>query len=171
MEVCLKSHWDMRNEIWAHLLPEPASTEEAGFGFAKFSLQGNNCQFKLHDWIAFDDSDFICKEGDYLHLTDEARIRVIKHAHSTDTCLVEFHSHPFPFPAKFSYADKIGLDQLVPHLWWRLKHRPFLAVVVAPDDFDGIAWIESPQMPVPLKSMDDGQCVIEATGCSIGLWS
>lgn len=170
MKVSLDMPLKMRNEIWTHLLPEPASTEEAGFGFAKFSTQGKSCQFKLHDWLAFDDSDFVYKEGDYLHLNDEARIRVIKHAHNTDTCLVEFHSHPFPYPAKFSYADKNGLDQLVPHLWWRLKHRPFLAVVVAPENFDGIAWVESPDCPIPLNSINDSQRVTQTTGLSIDLW-
>ena len=170
MDVCLDMLLEMRNEIWTHLLPVPASTEEAGFGFAKFSSRGNSCQFTLCDWAAFDAGDFVSKEGDYLHLTDEARIRVIKHAHETDTCLVEFHSHPFPFPAMFSYADKHGLDQLVPHLWWRLKNRPFLAVVVAPEDFDGIAWIESPESPIPLNYINDGQSINESSGLSIKLW-
>lgn len=170
MTVRLKMSLAMHNEILAHLLPNPASTEEAGFGFASYAADGKNHYFELQEWISLRDDDFVFKEGDYLHLKDEARARVIKHAHDTGTSLVEFHSHPFPFPAKFSFADKDGLDQFVPHVWWRLKHRPYLSVVVAPDDFDGIAWINSPTIPLPLDFIDNHQSVIKSTGLSIDLW-
>jgi hypothetical protein len=170
MMVRLNMPLKMHTDIWAHLLPNPALTEEAGFGFAHYSAKDKCNHFSLLEWIPLVDADFVFKEGDYLQLNDEARGRVIKHAHDTGTCLVEFHSHPSPYPAKFSYADKDGLDQFVPHVWWRLKHRPYLSVVVAPDNFDGIAWIESFDMPVSLNSISNGQGLITSTGLSIDLW-
>ena len=170
MSVRLNMSLVMHNEIWAHLLPNPASTEEAGFGFAQYSSERNGHLFILQDWIPLRDDDFVFKESDYLHLKDEVRARVIKHAHDTDTCLVEFHSHPFPYPAKFSFADKHGLDQFVPHVWWRLKHRPYLSIVVAPEDFDGIAWVEDSAIPISLDSIENDKGVIKSTGLSIDLW-
>ena len=50
--------------------------------------------------------------------------------------LVEMHSHIGPWPAGFSYADRLGLQETVPHMWWRLKKRPYLALVVTNCSFD-----------------------------------
>ena len=37
-------------------------------------------------------------------------------------------------PAEFSASDRKGLESFVPHVWWRLRHRPYLALVFRGDD-------------------------------------
>jgi len=88
-----------------------------------------------------DQSDFLAQRSDYLELSDETRQRVIQTAHERRLGVVEFHSHPFPMAAQFSFADYVGLQETVPHMLWRLKGRPYGAVVVGPNDFDGLIWL------------------------------
>jgi hypothetical protein len=38
----------------------------------------------------------------------------------------------------------------VPHLWWRLKGRPYAALVFGYESFDGVAWVASPDDPEPV---------------------
>ena len=52
--------------------------------------------------------------------------------------LIEIHSHPDPWAAAFSLADREGLRETVPHMWWRLNRRPYLALVVARSGFDAL---------------------------------
>lgn len=170
MIVRLNIDLDMHSKIWTHLLPNLASTEEAGFGYANFTEKDGHYQFNLKEWEALYDEDFDFKEGDYLQLKDESRARVIKRAHCTDTCLVEFHSHPFPFKAKFSYADKVGLKNFVPHVWWRLKNRPYIAIVVAPDSFDGLVWLDNPYNPENMSEIYCNEVLDHSTGLSIDYW-
>ena len=83
---------------------------------------------------------------DYFELTDEARIGLIKRAHVLQASLAEFHSHLSPWPAAFSLSDRMGLKETVPHMRWRLKRRPYLAVVVAPSGFDALVWSRDPKI-------------------------
>lgn len=170
MKVCLDMPTGTRDKIWTHLSPNPASTEEAGFGLARFVSNDSECQFSLFQWMALTDSDFLYKDSDYLHMTDEARVRIIKAAHSNDACLVEFHSHPFPCDAEFSFADRNGFKEFVPQIWWRLKQKPYLAVVVGPENFDGLAWLQDPESPIALNEINDGEVAEKATGLSIISW-
>ena len=73
-------------------------------------------------------------------LDDDVRAGVIKRAHNLNACLIEFHTHPMPGGACFSPSDIKGLKELAPQLLWRLKKRPYVAVVVAPDGLDALAW-------------------------------
>ncbi len=144
---------DCCDTIWKHLLPETATVENAGFGFVRPIKKQSITNFNLVDWIPLQKKDFDCQENDYLLLSDQARAKIIKHAHDTHTCLVEFHSHPFPYPAMFSLADINGLSQFVPHVWWRLKNKSFLAIVVAPSGFDALVWYDNPTMPTSLTKI------------------
>ena len=90
----------------------------------------------------------------------------IKRAHDPGTCLVEFHSHTGPWPAAFSGSDLIGFREFVPHIWWRLKGRPYLAVVACRSTFDGFAWIAGPTAPVPIAGILNDETLMEPTGLS-----
>ena len=83
--------------------------------------------------------------------------------------VAEFHSHPFNLPAEFSYADYCGLVETVPHMLWRLKRRPYVAVVIGPNDFDGIVW-RSDRSVGGLSTIIDGNVGFVATGRSLRRW-
>lgn len=103
-------------------------------------------------------------------MADRTRAALIKRAHDLDASLVELHSHPGPWPAAFSYADRMGLRETVPHMWWRLKKRPYLAFVVASSSFDALVWLDGPKMPRRLDGLVVGERFLRPTNFSLRGW-
>ena len=67
--------------------------------------------------------------------------------------------------ASFSLSDISGLEQWVPHLWWRLRGRPYGAIVIDGETLDALAWIEGADEPEQVVSLViDGDGSIAATG-------
>ena len=56
----------------------------------------------------------------------------------------------------------------VPHLFWRLRRRPYAALVTAGDTFDALAWVEAADLPEQTEriELDDGG-VLVATACTL----
>lgn len=151
-----------------HLLPNDSVLEQAAFLFARYAAEGGgNAAFAYVGWLALKANDFASQNQDYLELTDAARARVIKRAHDLDTCLVELHSHPGPYPAAFSPSDIYGFEEFVPHVRWRLKGKPYAAVVIAPSGFDALAWDDATKAPVQLHTIDTGAETLQATGLTL----
>src|SRR6266849_2920994 len=158
---------DIQSAIWSHLLSgndgfEPV--EQAAFGFAKITCDQGSTIVHLVDWVPIEPEGFSNRSGHYIELTDEMRATLIKRAHNLQASLIELHSHPFSSGAEFSPSDLFGFEEFVPHVWWRLKGRPYLAIVVAPTGFDGIAWLTDPRSPVPLREVLAGDTVLRRTG-------
>ncbi len=146
-----------------HLLPARSRLEQGGFLLAQFNDGGGNVAFDYMDWMPLKAEDYEMQHQDYLELTDVARARVIKHAHDMEACLVELHSHPRPYPAAFSPSDMHGIEEFVPHVRWRLKGRPYAAVVVAPSGFDALAWVGAVKAPVQLHAIETDTEILRAT--------
>lgn len=153
--------------IVAHLL-QPDGCEDAAFVFCKCEPDGEEVQFAFVDWLAVEPDGCAARSAYYLQLTDKMRARVIKRAHDLQTSLVEFHSHRSTFSAAFSMSDFSGFDEFVPHMWWRLKGRPYAAVVVAENSFVGIAWIRDARSAQPVTAIDIGVELLRPTGLSLG---
>lgn len=141
--------------LWAHLLPQGAIHESAAFLFARVVVAEQATVLVAEDLLLVERSGFKVQLDDYIELTDEARIAIIKKAHQTGAVLIELHSHPFdgPWAAAFSLADMRGFEETVPHMWWRLPGRPYAAVVVAPAGFDSIVWFKDPRSPECLTAL------------------
>jgi hypothetical protein len=124
--------------------------------------------FECEYWQPLRAEDYEVQAGDYLELGDAARARLIKEAHDRKLCLVESHSHPGPYPAAFSYSDLAGLEEFVPHVRWRLRGRPYAALVFAASGFDGLAWADggagNPEQVTAIET-ETGQ--IAATGLTL----
>ena len=151
-----------------HLLPRGTRNEQAGFVFARAEVDpGAAITFDYVEWLPLHRKDFDHQSPLHLELRDETRARLIKHAHDLSCSLIEFHSHPGPWPAQFSGSDFHGFDEFVPHILWRLKGRPYAAVVVAPTGFDALAWITSPRLLFGVTAVDLGNEKIFPTGLSI----
>ena len=147
----LTVHSDLRQLIWSHLTGSN-DVEEAGFLFA--GSHGNPPAITLTAvaWKPVPPDGFAYRSDAYLELTDTFRASVIKEAHERNACLVEFHSHTGPWPASFSASDMIGFEEFVPHIMWRLR-RPYGAVVVAGDTFDGLIWTPGSVSPTRVSEM------------------
>lgn len=124
---------------------------------------GRNPVFTYVDWIPLKADDYAEQYQDYLELTDTTRARIIKRSHDLDTCLMEFHSHPGPYPAAFSPSDMHGFGEFVPHVRWRLKGKPYAAVVIAPSGFDALAWVDTVGTAVQLHTIETDTEILRAT--------
>lgn len=157
-------------EIWEHLLPEGATNESAAFIFAEFREVDHSLILSAKDYFLIERDGFKAQYDDYIELSDETRISIIKKAHETNTALIELHSHPFnsPSAAGFSLADMNGFEETVPHIWWRLPNRPYAAVVISPCGFDSLVWLKNPHSPQCLTALRvDGE-LLRPTHMTLG---
>ena len=142
---------DAHAAIWDHLLA--SEQESAGFLFVSPEEHGETVFFQYMDWFPVPPEGFSERSKYHFELTDAIRSKIIKQAHDTGASLVEFHSHAGGHPAAFSWSDHLGFREFVPHVWWRLKGRPYLAIVVSRLGFDGLVWTSSPRVPKRLDGM------------------
>jgi proteasome lid subunit RPN8/RPN11 len=170
MKTILKLRPGLFEDLVMHLLPRDNTREQAAFLFASCS-QAEDVSFNVQQSEKLTPDDFDSQDSDYLELKDKARARLIKRAHDLQASLIELHSHPGPWPAAFSPADRLGLSETVPHMWWRLHKRPYVAIVVAPSGFDALVWLENPKVPQALDVLMAGKCPMKPTNNSLGGWS
>jgi Prokaryotic homologs of the JAB domain len=169
MKAILKLREGEFEELMAHLLPPRAQQEQAAFLFVS-TRQDASITFETQAKELLTSADFEAQESDYLELRDETRARLIKRAHDLNASLVEMHSHPGPYPAAFSASDRIGLAETVPHMWWRLKKRPYLAIVMARTGFDALLWLDNAQIPRALDAVLAGTRLLKPTNLSLADW-
>lgn len=150
--------------VMKHLLPPDADCEEAAFLFVRGDGSAVTTTLTFVGWIAVERSEFAHQSYGYLELTDEMRPRIIKQAHDLGASVVEMHSHPYPSPAAFSSTDLAGLKEFVPHVRWRLKGRPYVAIVVSPSGFDALAWTDASGNAEPIGGIAVDGDLIEPTG-------
>lgn len=100
-------------------------------------------------------TDFSFQSSYHIELTHETQTRLIKTAWDLGCALVELHSHvgPFARPA-FSPSDLSGFDEFVPHVRWRLRGKPYVAIVVAADAFDALVWSGTSASPQSLDALN-----------------
>ena len=168
MEAALSLTDRMLAEVRSHLFGQGAKREEGGFLFCSAEEDVGGVHFAAQLWMPLRPRDYLAHEVDYLELTDETRARVIKQAHDRNACLVEVHSHPGPWPACFSPSDLSGLAQFVPHVRWRLKRRPYGALVFAQSGFDGLAWTGDGAAACVLRRLITSTTTLQGTGLTFG---
>lgn len=161
---------DTYSRVYQHLLQN--ETEQVAFVFAQVVRGNDGVTFKADECYLAQPEDFDFQSDYHVSLTDEAQARVIKLAWEYQAALVEFHSHTDPrHAAQFSLSDFRGISDWVPHVWWRLKGQPYLAIVVGPRNFDALVWRMSPRLPEELHSFQVGGDIRRPTGLSIAKWN
>jgi len=111
----------------------------------------------------------------HVSLTDETRAYVIARAWQLGGALIEAHSHRDD-PPVFSASDILGFADWVPHVRWRLRGRPYVALVFAPGGFDALVWDAPTGKPTGLARLTvDGQPARAPSGLTLrslcGGWS
>jgi len=147
--------------ILKHLLRANPKSEEAGFCFAERTAPE---RFKLLEWSLVASDEFAYRSLYHIELTDHCRAKVIKRAHDLKASLIEFHSHPLSQQVEFSSSDQSGFAEFVPYVWWRLKGRPYAAVVVGRSSFDSLIWTADPSEPDGVLLLKAGTRMLEPTG-------
>ncbi len=154
------------HDMQTHLLPPHLRNEEAGFMYVSSTLTQDDDNFEVVDWEPIPPDGFLVRSRYHFELTDDSRAMVIKRAHDLGTSLMEIHSHAGPFPAAFSPSDLIGFSEFVPHVIWRLQRKPYFAIVVARNSFDGLAWLDGPNKPQRLDRIVVGENIYIPTKLS-----
>jgi hypothetical protein len=126
--------------------------EQVGFFLADFDTEGN--AFILREWRPMPPEAFEFQSAYHVTLRDEMRPEIIKWAWDAGACLVEVHSHGDKGIAWFSPSDLYGFDEWVPHVRWRLRGRPYAAIVTAGDSFDALAWLDNEKGPVQVTALE-----------------
>jgi hypothetical protein len=170
MKAFLKVDHNRYHELLSHLLPPNNYLEQGAFLFVKFHKFNRTHEIEVVDVLKLISNDFIIQTGYHLELSDITRRKVIKLAHETSTALVEVHSHIGPWPASFSPTDKSGLVDTVPHMWWRLKGKPYMAIVVSESGYDSLLWLDTPLKPRRLNGIQIDREIIKPTNISIRNW-
>jgi hypothetical protein len=156
--------------LMKHLLPVRAKTEEAAFVFCRIRREDAETEFEFLDMHPAARSEFNYRSLYGIELNDNCRASVISRAHDLDASLLEFHSHPQASEVEFSPSDRKGFAEFIPHVWWRLKKKPYAAVVVGPGGFDSLSWVSSAERPDGVLEIRAGQKLLRPTGLSFGRW-
>lgn len=171
MSTALVIEPDLYRRLHTHLLPADTEAEQAAFLFAKTAYKRAGFCFNVIDHGLIPPDGIEYNSVGYLELTDQTRAQIIKKAHDLEASLVELHSHRLPFPAAFSPTDIDGLREFVPHVWWRLHGRPYLALVIAPTTFDALVWVANERDAQGLDRLIVGRRILRPTGLSLKHWS
>ena len=148
MGIAVSMPAEIGRRLLAHLGTRP--TEQLAFMLCRW--EGESARvFDIRPIVA---GGFDLQTPWHLSLSDDERAAVIRWAHQASASLIEAHSHLLPGPAELSPSDLGGLDAFVPHVWWRLAHRPYAALVFSEDSFDGLAWRVGPKSPEPIARLN-----------------
>jgi hypothetical protein len=126
--------------------------EQVGFFLADFDAERR--AFLLRKWRPMPPEAFEFQSHYHVTLRDEVRPEIIKWAWDAGACLVEVHSHGDSGSARFSSSDIWGLEEWVPHVRWRLRGRPYAAIVTAGDSFDALAWLDGAGEPSQIERLE-----------------
>lgn len=170
MKTYLNMPEGLFKDLMAHLLPPEGVVEEAAFLFVKANESESNICFEVIETAKLEPNDFDLQFSDYLELADDTRASLIKRAHDLEAALVEIHSHVSPFSATFSFSDRAGLKETVPYMWWRLKNRPYIAIVLTATGFDALVWLDNPKIPQQLDGIIAGGRLLLPTNNSLRGW-
>src|ERR1700693_4125070 len=135
LQIPLSSYEDAVGHLFSIL-----DSECAAFLFAHESRSEGHIILSVADCYLVPRSGFVRSSAFHFELNHDVQANIIKEAHNRGCCLVEAHSHPFPAVARFSSTDVSGLLEWVPHVRWRLKGRPYVALVLAPGSFDALVF-------------------------------
>ena len=149
MKIVLDLGGGPRKRVWSHLLQN--KLEQVAFLFAAVVSNGDSTALKPQDAYLVPPEDFHAQTEHHIELADVVRGKIIKRAWDTGTALVEFLSHTSDRgPATFSGSDLAGFEEFVPHCRWRLRGRPYLAVLVNKVSVDALAWVGDSKTPAAL---------------------
>jgi len=140
-------------DILKHLFPKRVKHENVCFIFASVSRTDQALDLNFIEWYPVTPDEYEFRSLWYVELKDEMRPKIIKKAFDLNASIIEVHSHPYNASASFSGSDLEGFQEFVPHVWWRLKGKPYAALVFSSSDFDGLAWVDTPRDPQPLTEL------------------
>ncbi len=136
-----------------HLLPE-SGTEGLIFFIAGKNSGENWLTLSVRDIFIPLSEDLVWSGTHGIELSDEAKVRVMLKARSTDLCLIEAHSHPgVRSNVTLSAYDWENAKEFVPYVHLKLRNRPYCALVFGQESVDGFVWLPEDVTPFPISEI------------------
>ncbi len=132
-------------DVHNYLLPKKVRFEKVAFIFAKVLNGSGYVSFEFKSWYSVKLHEYEHRTRGYVKLKDKMRQKIIKKAFDIDAAIVELHSHVCSGSPGFSHSDFQGFEEFIPHVWWRLEGKPYVAMVFSKSDFDALVWIDNPK--------------------------
>jgi hypothetical protein len=167
---CLNIPTHEYKALLRHLIPVSCRSEEAAFVFCNPQLVNGILQFHFLETYLIAPEEFNYRSLYGLEITDDCRAKIIKRAHDLNSSLLELHSHPKASTAKFSPSDRAGFESFVPHVWWRLKKKPYAAIVVGSRNFDSLCWATDAERPNGVLDIKVDDQLFTPTGLTFENW-
>jgi hypothetical protein len=159
------------SELWQDVhkyLDDPR--ERALFLFTQEIEVGSDVWQPVDDWFLDPATDYDETSELHVALAPHVMPAVFKRAHDAGAAVVEVHGHYWSgYGTRLSPYDVAGLEELVPQMLWRLPGRPYFALVVGMDSFDGLVWTNRDEALV-MQPLLVGSEQLAPTGASIRLW-
>ncbi len=144
-----------------------AKTEQVAFLFLEQQKIGDSLTLTVKDFFCVPQSELVFESTYHAEVTPEVQAKVIKQAWDNKLHLGEVHTHPFVGEeAGFSYSDRLGFEEFVPHVWWRLQKGPYIALVFGHDSFDALVWVQDPHTPERIEAIHVGDKILHPTNLS-----
>lgn len=166
IEIDKSSYQNIRNFLFQD------QSEHVVFLLANPVIEPTKITFKVDKYNLIPDQDTDNSAYD-LKLKEDAQAKIIKWAWDNKACLIEIHSHPvYKVATSFSSYDLDGFEEFVPHVWWRLKGKPYIALVFGQMDYDSLAWIDNPNDSVAIEGILVNGKLLKPTNNtrSLNLW-
>ena len=152
-------------DVYTELVSRLGSTDTEHVWFLFTEHFGSGAILRVVDLYEVPPTQFITQSAYHVALADEVRGHVIGRATEIGGSLVEVHTHLGSKAAEFSPSDLFGFKEWVPHVRWRLRGRPYVAIVFARDSFDALVWSDGVQEPDKLDGLIvEGQGRLPPTG-------
>lgn len=161
MRISDSSFRDLRRHLFQ------GERENVAFLFGRDSGDEGRLMLDVEGMYLVQNGEFDYQSAYHVALSDEALAKVIKTAWDLRAVPVEVHSHrSHRFPAAFSSSDFWGFRETVPHVRWRLRGAPYVALVIAPTGLDALVWAGESDEPEPMERLMVGPEAHIPTGIS-----
>jgi len=140
--------------------------EQAAFLFASTEVDAGGIRFHVQDCYLVPSAGWDVQMDVYLEMSDEERAKILKMARDRNAAIIDCHSHPHSQEEVwFSPSDLAGITEFGQYVKWKLKGRPFAALVFAEASIDGVVWHGEFAGAEPLSALSiEGQARLRPTG-------
>jgi len=137
--IAIPNH--IHEPLMSHLFQ--GDVEQGAFLLAQAEKYRSVFQLSAFELIRIPPTGWNIQSAYHLELSEAERARIMKSARDRGCSLIECHSHPHSGDyAEFSYTDRLGLNEFVPYVRWKLDSRPYGALVWGENSFDGRIWYD-----------------------------
>jgi len=155
---------DVLHRVRHHLFQN--QLEQAAFLFATTETKDEAVRFHVEDFYLVPTSGWDVQMDVYLEMTAEERAKILKRARDRNTAIIDCHSHPHSQEEVwFSPSDHVGITEFAQYVRWKLKAKPFAALVFGETSIDGVVWQGDFACAEPLATLSIvGQGRLRPTG-------